>query len=81
MRTRLLRRLLVWIKARIDAWTGDDEYAWLDDDDEYDDEFTGWLCICGHWEESYFHCRRCFREPPWGCDCGCQDEHHYEDDY
>lgn len=32
------------------------------------DEF-GWLCSCGHFEESDFHCSVCGAEPPWGCDC------------
>lgn len=32
-------------------------------------EFEGWLCVCGHYEESDLHCSLCGTEPPWGCDC------------
>jgi hypothetical protein len=31
--------------------------------------FEGWLCVCGHFEESDLHCSCCGAEPPWGCDC------------
>ena len=44
---------------------------------DYDglEEETGWLCACGNWEETEGHCRKCGRQPPWGCDCcQCQDE-------
>lgn len=38
-----------------------------------------WLCDCGYFEESEFHCSRCGSEPPWGCHCeGCQGQ---TDDY
>jgi hypothetical protein len=41
----------------------------------------GWICVCGAYEESDFHCVHCGAEPPWGCDCGCQDEdEEYGDD-
>jgi len=29
----------------------------------------GWLCTCGHYEESRYHCSICGTEPPWGCEC------------
>lgn len=32
-------------------------------------EFEGWLCVCGHFEESDLHCSCCGAEPPWRCDC------------
>jgi hypothetical protein len=44
------------------------------------DEFYGWLCVCGHFEESEFHCSNCGAEPPWGCDCGEHVEYEDEDD-
>jgi hypothetical protein len=34
----------------------------------------GWLCSCGHWEETDLHCSYCGGEPPWGCPCAfCED--------
>jgi hypothetical protein len=39
---------------------------------------AAWMCGCGHYEESDFHCSRCGGEPPWGCDCGQHDEHEPE---
>lgn len=38
------------------------------------DLVEGWLCQCGHWEESGFHCSNCGAEPPWGCDCGAHGD-------
>jgi hypothetical protein len=44
----------------------------------------GWMCDCGHYEDSDFHCRRCQAEPPWGCDCDfCNsppEEEYFEDE-
>lgn len=37
-----------------------------------------WLCVCGHYEESDFHCEICGKEPPWGCDCSFCDERNHE---
>lgn len=35
----------------------------------------GWLCVCGHYEETDFHCSSCGHEPPWGCNCPfCEKE-------
>ena len=45
-----------------------------------EDDFEGWLCTCGHWEDSFFHCTHCGRQPPWGCDCSQCDEPDYEDE-
>lgn len=42
-------------------------------------EAVAWLCICGDFTESC-HCPSCYREAPWGCDCGAQDEHAADDD-
>lgn len=45
-------------------------------------EFYGWLCACGNWQETEFHCNDCQREPPWGCDCPTHDEDFIDgDDY
>lgn len=36
---------------------------------------SGWLCQCGNWQETDFHCSLCGSEPPWGCDCStCLDK-------
>jgi CDGSH-type Zn-finger protein len=44
------------------------------------DKDDGWLCRCGHWEDSGLHCSICSIEPPQGCPCsGCQDGPHIED--
>lgn len=41
--------------------------------DDLDVDF--WLCPCGHFEESSFHCDKCGGQPPWGCDCAaCESE-------
>ncbi|KAA3644534.1 MAG: hypothetical protein DWQ07_14030 [Chloroflexi bacterium] len=41
-----------------------------------------WLCVCGHYEESDFHCSRCGAEPPWGCDCSyCDERYRYPEDF
>lgn len=45
---------------------------------EDQDEFYGWMCVCGNWEETDMHCSHCGAEPPWGCDCG---EHDEDDDW
>lgn len=44
---------------------------------------AAWLCGCGHYEESGFHCSHCGAQPPYGCDCStCQDsEREYEEDF
>ena len=35
---------------------------------------NSWICPCGHYEESDFHCSVCGNQPPWGCDCStCHD--------
>ena len=49
-----------------------------DDDESWASESDSWLCACGHYEESPFHCSHCGAEPPWGCDC---DEHDEDDDW
>lgn len=49
-----------------------------------DDTFEGWICVCGHYEETPYHCSYCGAEPPWGCDCSqCQDlvDEEYADDF
>jgi hypothetical protein len=48
---------------------------------EYDpDEEYAWICTCGNYEESAFHCSLCGAEPPWGCDCGaCSDPCDWEE--
>ncbi len=47
--------------------------------EEKEDEFKyHWMCRCGQYIESEFHCSFCGNEPPWGCDCSfCNDP--YED--
>lgn len=41
-----------------------------------------WMCSCGHYEESGFHCAECGNEPPWGCDCSfCNDFDEDEEDF
>lgn len=40
----------------------DIEFVWIEAD-------PGWMCDCGHYEDSDFHCTHCQAEPPWGCDC------------
>jgi hypothetical protein len=50
----------------------DDERKAQDADDEQTE--NAWLCWCGNYEQSGFHCSSCGTEPPWGCPCsGCQD--------
>jgi hypothetical protein len=39
--------------------------------DDPGDDGTTWLCTCGHFEESAFHCPACGAEPPWGCPGEC----------
>lgn len=55
------------------------------DDSWQGGNIPGWLCPCGHWEDSDFHCSHCGREPPWGCDCSdCHDrdlERYGEEEY
>ena len=45
----------------------------MSDHDE-PDVIEGWLCLCGHWEETDLHCSSCGNEPPWGCDCDVCNE-------
>jgi hypothetical protein len=33
-----------------------------------------WICICGHYEESWTCCSYCGHQPPWGCDCSDHDD-------
>lgn len=51
-------------------------------DKQCDDVDNHWMCGCGHYEESGWHCSVCGAEPPWGCDCSfCNDERlDYEED-
>lgn len=49
--------------------------------DSWNDDFMGWLCVCGKFEESEFHCSECGAEPPWGCDCGACVEDEWLDDW
>lgn len=52
--------------------------GWVADNcDDYDPDM-GWLCDCGHWEESGWHCSYCGAEPPWGCDCSDCEERDLE---
>jgi len=47
-----------------------------------EDDFYGWLCLCGNWQEDEFHCSVCGSEPPWGCDCSDHDDDYIDsDDY
>ena len=32
-------------------------------------EEEGWLCLCGHYEETNLHCSQCNAQPAWGCPC------------
>lgn len=44
------------------------------------DERNWWLCVCGHFETSGFHCSDCGAEPPWGCDYGMHDSYESEEE-
>lgn len=84
-----------WWRRLVNWWCGRDSAAgprttagaWQDANEYVDDTFTGWLCWCGHWEESDLHCSNCGNEPPWGCACGaCEEPEHddgryYDEDY
>lgn len=45
-----------------------------------EDERNWWLCECGNFETSGFHCSDCGAEPPWGCDCGMHDDYYEPED-
>lgn len=48
---------------------------------EPEEECLGWLCRCGHFEDSAFHCSKCQAQPPYGCPCyGCRDSCNYSDE-
>lgn len=58
------------------------DVAYEDFDDDYGKDIEeGWLCPCGHYELSPFHCTHCGSEPPWGCDCGACEHWDDEDEW
>ena len=59
---------------RVFTWYRDERgVAIISGYDPENDLSTDWLCDCGHYETSGFHCSQCGAEPLWGCDCGEHD--------
>jgi hypothetical protein len=70
--TWLFDFLGLWEIESLSNWYYDRFYGQPDYEDA--DGNLGWLCQCGHWEESGLHCENCGNEPPWGCDCSFCNE-------